>query len=342
MVLREAHYTALIPCRATGKLMRPYTVRRLERPDAILVARLRHGDDGSPCGVSQAGSLLGLPSKYESYANLMPIFSNPALADVCPLKARVLSVRRLRPPRELTIGIISWPSPRHRDVADGQLLFFQHRALHTDQVRPASRVAAFELARNATDKFSLRQGQRLRDQRVVSRVSHCLATAECSDVELTPYLSITACDARSCASRRIRCDCPRKYRRDFCPIATRWLQRVARPGCPSVLIWAGRTSSAGARRFNSCSMPPPDIAGQAAKPARLHPQRRHDARPSSPPAPRWDLAGKGRGHCLVGLRGDRRHCRAGAKRLQRRKLRCVAERACRGLLQMNTTVQWSA
>ena len=107
MLLREAQY-GLIPYLATGKVLPPDTVEAMEEADAIL-----RGATGGPetkqvpAAARKAGSLLGLRSKYDLYANLRPIVANPALAESAPLKARVLKDVDFVIIRELTSGIYS-------------------------------------------------------------------------------------------------------------------------------------------------------------------------------------------------------------------------------------------
>src|ERR1700710_3336157 len=90
MLLREAQY-GLIPYLATGKVLPPDTVEAMDEADAILWGATGGPETTEvPAAARKAGSLPGMGSKYDLYANLRPIFANPALAEAAPLKARVL------------------------------------------------------------------------------------------------------------------------------------------------------------------------------------------------------------------------------------------------------------
>ena len=70
MVLREAQY-GIIPYLATGKVMPPDTVEAMEEADAILWGATGGPETKEvPAAARKAGSLLGLRSKYDLYANL--------------------------------------------------------------------------------------------------------------------------------------------------------------------------------------------------------------------------------------------------------------------------------
>src|SRR3981189_3616140 len=90
VVLREAQY-GLIPYLATGKVLPDDTVEAMEEADAIVWGATGGPETKEvPPAARKAGSLLGMRSKYDLYANLRPIVANPALAESAPLKARVL------------------------------------------------------------------------------------------------------------------------------------------------------------------------------------------------------------------------------------------------------------
>jgi len=107
MILREAQY-GIIPYLATGKVMPPDTVEAMEEADAVLWGATGGLETKEvPAAARKAGSLLGLRSKYDLYANLRPIVAHPALADSAPLKASVLRDVDFVIIRELTSGICS-------------------------------------------------------------------------------------------------------------------------------------------------------------------------------------------------------------------------------------------
>src|SRR6267143_6114144 len=90
VILREAQY-GLIPYLATGKVLPPDTVEAMEEADAILWGATGGPETKEvPAAARKAGSLLGLRSKYDLYANLRPIVANLALSDSAPLTALVL------------------------------------------------------------------------------------------------------------------------------------------------------------------------------------------------------------------------------------------------------------
>src|SRR4029434_7550092 len=99
-----------------------------------------------PASARKAGSLLGLRSKYDLYANLRPIVAHPALSDSAPLKAHVLKGVDFVIIRELTSGIYFGEPRGIEKLPDGQ-----RRGFNTEQytTRQAQRVArsGVELAR---------------------------------------------------------------------------------------------------------------------------------------------------------------------------------------------------
>jgi 3-isopropylmalate dehydrogenase len=181
MVLREAQY-GLIPYLATGKVMPPDTVEAMEEADAIL-----WGATGGPetKEVPPAGSLLGLRSKYDLYANLRPIVAHPALSDSAPLKASVLDGVDFVIIRELTSGIYFGEPRGIETLPDGQRRGFNTEQYTTEQVRRVAR-SAFELARTrrnkvcSVDKANVLEASVLWREEVIA-----LHEAEFSDVELT-------------------------------------------------------------------------------------------------------------------------------------------------------------
>ena len=85
MTLREAQY-GIVPYLSTGKVLPPDTVEAMEEADAILWGATGGPETTEvPAAARKAGSLLGMRSKYDLYANLRPIVANPALSDSAPL-----------------------------------------------------------------------------------------------------------------------------------------------------------------------------------------------------------------------------------------------------------------
>jgi 3-isopropylmalate dehydrogenase len=151
MQLREAQY-GLIPYLATGKVLPPDTVEAMDEADAILWGATGGPETREvPAAARKAGSLLGLRSKYDLYANLRPIVANPALAESAPLKARVLKDVDFVIIRELTSGIYFGEPRGIETLADGQRRGFNTEQYTTNQIRRVAR-AAFELARTRKGK----------------------------------------------------------------------------------------------------------------------------------------------------------------------------------------------
>jgi len=135
MVLREAQY-GIIPYLATGKVMPPDTVEAMEEADAILWGATGGPETKEvPAAARKAGSLLGLRSKYDLYANLRPIVGHPALADSAPLKASVLRDVDFVIIRELTSGIYFGEPRGIETLADGQRRGFNTEQYTTNQIR---------------------------------------------------------------------------------------------------------------------------------------------------------------------------------------------------------------
>src|SRR3979409_2239049 len=89
MTLRAAQY-GVVPYLATGKVLPNDTAEAMEEADAILWGATGGPETKEvPAAARKAGSLLGMRSKYDLYANLRPIVANPALSESAPPKARV-------------------------------------------------------------------------------------------------------------------------------------------------------------------------------------------------------------------------------------------------------------
>jgi len=146
MTLREAQY-GIVPYLATGKVMPDDTVEAMDEADAIVWGATGGPETKEvPAAARKAGSLLGLRSKYDLYANLRPIVANPALSDSAPLKAHVLKGVDFIIIRELTGGIYFGEPRGIETLPDGQRRGFNTEQYTTNQIRRVAR-SAFELAR---------------------------------------------------------------------------------------------------------------------------------------------------------------------------------------------------
>src|SRR5947207_2875616 len=185
MVWGEAQY-CIIPELATGKVMPPDTVEAMEEGDAILWGATGGPETKEvPAAARKAGSLLGLRSKYDLYANLRPIVAHPALADSAPLKASVLRNVDFVIIRELTSGIYFGEPRGIETLADGQRRGFNTEQYTTDQIRRVAR-SAFELARTRRNKVCSVDKANVLETSVLWREEvMALHAAEFSDVELT-------------------------------------------------------------------------------------------------------------------------------------------------------------
>src|SRR5246500_4047368 len=185
MTLREAQY-GLIPYLATGKVLPDDTVEAMDEADAILWGATGGPETKEvPPAARKAGSLLGLRSKYDLYANLRPIVASSALANSAPLKAEVLNGVNFVIIRELTSGIYFGEPRGIEKLPDGQRRGFNTEQYTTNQVRRVAR-AAFELARTrrgkvcSVDKANVLETSVLWREEVIA-----LHKEEFPDVELT-------------------------------------------------------------------------------------------------------------------------------------------------------------
>src|SRR5471032_791093 len=185
VILREAQY-GIIPYLATGKVLPPDTVEAMEEADAILWGATGGPETTEvPPAVRKAGSLLGMRSKYDLYANLRPIVASPALADSAPLKAEVLKGVDFVIIRELTSGIYFGEPRGIETLPDGQRRGFNTEQYATNEIRRVAR-SAFELARTrrnkvcSVDKANVLETSVLWREEVIA-----LHKKEFADVELT-------------------------------------------------------------------------------------------------------------------------------------------------------------
>jgi 3-isopropylmalate dehydrogenase len=182
---REAQY-GLVPYLATGKVLPEDTVEAMEEADAILWGATGGPETREvPAAARKAGSLLGMRSKYDLYANLRPIVANPALSASAPLKAEVLNGVDFVIIRELTSGIYFGEPRGIETLPDGQRRGFNTEQYTTSQIRRVAR-SAFELARTrrnkvcSVDKANVLETSVLWREEVIA-----LHGAEFSDVELS-------------------------------------------------------------------------------------------------------------------------------------------------------------
>jgi 3-isopropylmalate dehydrogenase len=185
VTLREAQY-GVIPYLATGRVLPDDTVEAMEEADAILWGATGGPETKEvPAAARKAGSLLGLRSKYDLYANFRPIVANPALADSAPLKSHVLKGVDFVIIHELTSGIYFGEPRGIETLADGQRRGFNTEQYTTNQIRRVAR-SAFELARTrrnkvcSVDKANVLETSVLWREEVIA-----LHKEEFSDVELT-------------------------------------------------------------------------------------------------------------------------------------------------------------
>jgi len=185
MTMREAQY-GIVPYLSSGKVLPDDTVEAMDEADAILWGATGGPETKEvPAAARKAGSLLGLRSKYDLYANLRPIVANPALSDSAPLKAHVLKDANFVIIRELTSGIYFGEPRGIETLADGQRRGFNTEQYTTNQIRRVARTA-FELARTrrnkvcSVDKANVLETSVLWREEVVA-----LHREEFPDVELT-------------------------------------------------------------------------------------------------------------------------------------------------------------
>src|SRR5437762_9540817 len=162
------------------------TVEAMEEADAILWGATGGTETKEvPAAARKAGSLLGLRSKYDLYANLRPIVANPALSDAAPLKAHVLKGVDFVIIRELTGGIYFGEPRGIETLPDGQRRGFNTEQYTTSQVRRVAR-SAVELARTRRNKVCSVDKANVLETSVLWREEvMALHAAEFSDVELS-------------------------------------------------------------------------------------------------------------------------------------------------------------
>jgi len=185
MTLREAQY-GLIPYLATGKVLPDDTVEAMDEADAILWGATGGPETKEvPAAARKAGSLLGLRSKYDLYANLRPIVASPALAASAPLKPEVLDGVDFVIIRELTSGIYFGEPRGIETLPDGQRRGFNTEQYTTNQIRRVAR-SAFELARTRRGKVCSVDKANVLETSVLWREEvTALHQEEFSDIELT-------------------------------------------------------------------------------------------------------------------------------------------------------------
>ncbi|WGR93825.1 3-isopropylmalate dehydrogenase [Bradyrhizobium sp. ISRA443] len=185
MMVREAQY-GLMPYLTTGKVLPEDTAEAMDEADAILWGATGGPETKEvPAAARKAGSLLGLRSKYDLYANLRPIVASPALAASAPLKPEVLDGVDFVIIRELTSGIYFGEPRGIETLPDGQRRGFNTEQYTTNQIRRVAR-SAFELARTRRGKVCSVDKANVLETSVVWREEMtALHREEFSDVELT-------------------------------------------------------------------------------------------------------------------------------------------------------------
>jgi Isocitrate/isopropylmalate dehydrogenase len=304
MTLREAQY-GIIPYLATGKVLPDDTVEAMEEADAILWGATGGPETKEvPPAARKAGSLLGLRSKYDLYANLRPIVANPALSDSAPLKAHVLKGVDFVIIRELTSGIYFGEPRGIETLPDGQRRGFNTEQYTTNQIRRVAR-SAFELARTRRNKVCSVDKANVLETSVVWREEVIrLHQEEFSDVELT-HLYVDNRHADRARAGAIRRDGHRQYfwrypfrlRGDGVGLARHVAVGLAGSGGPIRPAQGALRAGAWQRARHR---------GQRDRQsARLDPERRHDAADDAEPAGGCGSAGEGRRYRAGVGRADR-------------------------------------
>ena len=328
MTLREAQY-GVIPYLATGKVLPDDTVEAMDEADAILWGATGGPETKEvPAAARKAGSLLGLRSKYDLYANLRPIVANPALSDSAPLKAHVLKGVDFVIIRELTSGIYFGEPRGIETLADGQRRGFNTEQYTTNQIRRVAR-SAFELARTrrnkvcSVDKANVLETSVLWREEVIA-----LHAEEFSDVELTHlYVDNAAMQiVRDPAQFDVMVtgNIFGDILSDCAAMASGSLGML-----PSASL--GPVDKFGRRKalYEPVHGSAPDIAGKGYRQsARLDLERRDDAAYDAEPARGCGPARKGGRRRLGRGRADRRYRRGRRKKLSTsRNGRCGTKRA---------------
>jgi 3-isopropylmalate dehydrogenase len=183
--LQDAEY-GVVPYLATGKVLPPETAAAMDGADAILWGATGGLEtEEVPPEARKAGSLLSLRRKYDLYANLRPIVSDPALHEAAPLKARILDGVDFIIVRELTGGIYFGEPRGIEEMPGGERRGFNTESYTTGQIRRVARVA-FELAQSrkgklcSVDKANVLETSVLWREEVIG-----LHRDEFKDVELT-------------------------------------------------------------------------------------------------------------------------------------------------------------
>jgi len=151
-----------------------------------------------PAAARKAGSLLGMRSKYDLYANLRPITAHPALSASAPLKAEVLKGVDFVIIRELTSGIYFGEPRGIETLPNGERRGINTQVYTTSEIVRVGRVA-FELARKRRNKVcSVEKANVMESGELWREEMQKLHDAEYKDVELSHMY------ADNCAMQLVR------------------------------------------------------------------------------------------------------------------------------------------
>jgi 3-isopropylmalate dehydrogenase len=185
VVLRDAEY-GVVPYLRTGEVMPPDTRAAIAEADAILFGATGGPEtEEVPDEARDKASLLRLRRSLDLYANLRPVFADPALHEAAPLKARLLKGVDFIIVRELSSGVYFGEPRGIETLPDGGRRGFNTESYSTDEVRRVARFA-FGLARArrgklcSVDKANVLEASQVWRQEVIA-----VHRAEFADVELS-------------------------------------------------------------------------------------------------------------------------------------------------------------
>ncbi len=284
MTLREAQY-GIVPYLATGKVLPDDTVEAMEECDAILWGATGGPETKEvPAAARKAGSLLGLRSKYDLYANLRPDRRPSGAVGFGAAEGACARGRRFRHHPRADQRHLFRRAARHRDAARRAASRLQHRAIHHEPGPPRGAVGLRAGAHAPQQGLLGGQGQCARDQRALARGGDQAASGGVLRCRADPSLCRQCRHADRARSRAVRRDGDRQHlwrhpvrlRGDGVGLARHAAVGVARPGgqvrSPQGAVRAGAWQCARYRGQGHCQS------------ARLDPERRHDAANDDEPA----------------------------------------------------------